>query len=380
MAKMRFGIRDVLLLMIIVGVGLAWWLDRRQLAGELAALRHAGAVNARRTGSGFPGSFDYPIQHPVSTLTANQFINALHNIDDWYEFSDETVDPFVKTPAADEAVPALIALLNSPSEEVRTRSIATLGRMGRHMETILPALIPRLADESTNVRWHAAFAIGMYGPKAAAAKEALRTQMDDPTSPIAAFSASMLKQIDPSIEVDPILIRFVGNPVLENRKRAVSHLIRAKTTSDEAKAALVEAFGRETDQETRDQMATLIADINARQQPLEPDAAKAIADQPAETFKPVTVELHGGLGQKDRRIITALIDSLNAIEGVRVNVRDADSPNPVTEATVSDPAQLFARESGPMLQESKCRAAIASALAKGGVTTIHWNEGEDSAE
>jgi len=252
----RFTIRDLLWLMVVVGMGCIWLLDRRHLSAELAAMRRAAQLAARQPQLGMGIALP---QEELPNRAANVagFIKALRETKDWYEFADRTADPFAKTTIADQAIPALMELLNDPDPEVRTRAACTLGKIHRHPDQVVPALIPVLNDETPNVRWHAANALSAFGANAKSAIPALQKQMNDTGSPVAAFCADILHQIEPTMDVEPSLIRMLRNDFHHNRRHAVQTLGRLK--SRRAKPALVDAFATEADSEIKDQMARVIA-------------------------------------------------------------------------------------------------------------------------
>ncbi len=148
--------------------------------------------------------------------TPEQFITALKEIDDWYEFADETADPFAETPVADQAIPALLELLGSDDAEVRYRTLCTFGKMGatRHLRItdeqraqraakIVPSVTALLRDEHDNVRWHAAFALLQFGPDARTAVAALDKALGTEKEPsVQKIIKESLDQIEPG-ETDP---------------------------------------------------------------------------------------------------------------------------------------------------------------------------------
>ena len=124
-------------------------------------------------------------------------------------------------------------------------------------------------------------------------------------------------------------------------------------------------------------MAQVIAQINARQDPAPMQAAEA--GQKSDP-KPISVDLHGRLDHKDQRRLLAIVDALNAIEGVTVNLRGSDSNEAVTEATVRDPYGLLTHKNGGTTEDSGIQTAIVQALRAGGVKTIRWEENEPQGE
>jgi hypothetical protein len=272
----QFSIRTLLALFVVCALLLAWWRDRSQLTAELEhtratldAVRRANELEAAARSGPFASSSATPRQLPPNKCaTPEEFIKALREIKNWYEFADKTADPFVKTPVADATIPMLIELLRDPDEQVRTRAACTLGKIGaqaekrHHADKIVPVLIPVLEDEVPNVRWHAAFALGNFGPDAKAAVPALRKQMNDNRSPIAGFAAEMLQRIDSKEAVEARLIELLQNPLRENRWRALDAL--GDLSTPKVKMALVDAFRREKDAEIRDRIAKMIARLESK--------------------------------------------------------------------------------------------------------------------
>jgi HEAT repeat protein len=82
-------------------------------------------------------------------------------------------------PAAAEAVPDLVAKLQSPSALVRQTAALALGAVGPGAAAV-PALAAALADPEWEVRRQAAVALGGIGPGAKAAVPALRKLDADP--------------------------------------------------------------------------------------------------------------------------------------------------------------------------------------------------------
>jgi hypothetical protein len=263
----QFSIQGLFLVLLICAVLLGWWRDRQRLAEELRraqamldALQGASRSHQSKAGSGVPYVRPEP---PNKCATPEEFIKALREIKNWYEFADETADPFVKTPVADKTIPMLIELLRDPKPEIRWRALSTLGKIARHAETIVPAVIPLLKDDHDNVRWHAACALSHFGRDAQAAVPALWEQINDDSSPIAAWAADMLRKIDPNADVEPRLIALLNRGDQKNRERALSAL--SDIGSARVKTALLDAFRRETDGEFRAKIGGVIAWLDAKE-------------------------------------------------------------------------------------------------------------------
>ena len=272
-SSFQFNSQVILLLVVIVAIALGWWQthDRlRQSEARVDALRRSRLLDVRRRTLRTLriSALQEAVSHQAQT--PEQFIKSLHEIEDWYEFADDTADPFAKTPAADDTIPMLISLLDDPDSEIRTRALATLWKINRHPKVVVPAVIPLLDDGHCNVRWHAAYALGRFGEEAQSGIRALRSEMNDDESPNAAFAAMMVRQIDPDIPTEPRLIELLSNPIKQNQERAIRALAELGTpTSIEA---LVRRYRNENDPKLRTRLALVIADADSKQNaiPVEP--------------------------------------------------------------------------------------------------------------
>ena len=147
----------------------------------------------------------------------------------------------------------LIELLGDTDPEIRTRALATLGKINRHPDVIVPAAMPMLKDDQANVRWHAAYALGQFKQDAELAIPALVEQMNDDESPIATFSAMMLRQIDDTIATEERLVQLLSNPIDSNRVRAIDALAELRTPT--AFDTLVPRYRNESDPIMRESLA-----------------------------------------------------------------------------------------------------------------------------
>ncbi|WP_322975322.1 HEAT repeat domain-containing protein [Aporhodopirellula aestuarii] len=154
----------------------------------------------------------------------------------------------------------LLDLLNDRDSGIRTRALATLGKIKRQPDIVVPALIPLLNDEHANVRWHAAFALGQFGKEAQGGIQSLAAQMNDDLSPIATFAAITLRQIDDTIATEARLIDLLSNPIGQNRDRAMKALVDLETPT--ALDVLVRRYRNEDDPKLRDRIARTIAKLD----------------------------------------------------------------------------------------------------------------------
>jgi len=250
----RFHLRDLFFITVIVAMAIGWWLDQRRTASrsqlyELQIARLQSELSEAIRSHSFP----QPEVHS-RFATAEEFVSVLDPHVDWYDFQDELA-LFKKSSSAAAAVPLLIERLKDENVEVRTRALSALGVLKQQSEQSVPAIVPHLNDAHANAAWHAAAALGEFGPEAAVAIDALQTKFYDDNSPIATHAGLMLKQIDSSVELGPRLIALIHSPIRENRWRAVvalpDHVDRRR-----AEMALSKLFEDEQDKDIR----TMIAD------------------------------------------------------------------------------------------------------------------------
>lgn len=261
--RAQVSIPTILIALVACAALLGWWNAASSLRlnqAKLDAMLRAQPVPPRPM-SVVPENSTRPEVPQNRCETPEQFIAALRTISDWHEFADDTAGPFAKTSAADEAIPLLLELLNDPDLMIRVRALATLGKIHRHPDTIVPALVRFLNDENPGIRWHAACALGQFRGDAAAAVPALLAQMNDDQSPIAAFSAEMLREIDRSISVEDRLIELLSQQEGPNRNRAIDTLADLRTPT--ARDALIGAFRTETNENTSHQLALAIRRADA---------------------------------------------------------------------------------------------------------------------
>lgn len=250
----RFQLRDLFFITVVVAMAIGWRLDQRRAASrsqlyELQIARLQNELSEAIRSHSFP-------QPEVQSrfATAEEFVSVLDPHVDWYDFQDE-MSLFKRSRAAAAAVPLLIERLKDENAEVRTRALSALGVLKQQPEQSVPAIVPHLNEAHSNAAWHSAAALGEFGPDAAPAIEALQAKFYDDNSPIATHAGLMLKKIDPSVELGPRLLALIHSPIRDNRWRAVEalpdHVARGR-----AEPALSKLFEVEQDKEIR----TMIAD------------------------------------------------------------------------------------------------------------------------
>jgi HEAT repeat protein len=276
----RFTLGSLFLLVLVVAMGIGWWLDRSKLERELinaqtrlaanellskereAAALDRGGLRSATFGGGFTGVNQTPPISPYSTPA--EFIEALRSMRDYYEWQDRAVK-FAATEVADDALPLLIKLLEDPDPKVRERTLLTLAYLDRHAEALVPVIVPLLDDNDQNVRWHAANALGNFGSKARSALPSMLRIVENESSPISAFVVGIAFKIDPSVDVEPRLQVFLRSTDANTRWRATEALGRIaphKAVSKATEEALLEAFRLSEDEPTKRGIAGLLDRIS----------------------------------------------------------------------------------------------------------------------
>jgi HEAT repeat protein len=116
---------------------------------------------------------------------------------------------------AEEAIPALIELLNNQEleTELRWNAARTLGKIRSAAVVAVPALVENLSDEAATVREHSAEALGDIGPAAKESVPALIAVLADPATRVRRDAARSLGQIGPSaVDAVPHLVKLIDDP------------------------------------------------------------------------------------------------------------------------------------------------------------------------
>jgi len=99
-------------------------------------------------------------------------------------------------PEARDAVPALIAALNSSSEEVRCTSAQALAAVGTAASNAVPRLIVLTTDNSTSIRLCAVEALGRIGLRSTNSLQALRTALVDTNDDVRVLATRALALLE----------------------------------------------------------------------------------------------------------------------------------------------------------------------------------------
>ena len=212
----RFSLRDMFALVVVVAVALGWWVDRHRLTKRIE-LREKQIWHLQQQPRGFSGA---PDENRLSSV--NEFLNLLRHADE-NEFMDKA-GPFAATDLSIEALPGLVDVLRDPDAAVRAKSLQVLTWMGPRAAKAIPDVIALLDDESSSVRCLAMAMLADCGPASQDALPVLRTRMMDDRSPDAAFAAATVAKIEPSASVGERFCQLLSNGLAVNRWTAAQYI------------------------------------------------------------------------------------------------------------------------------------------------------------
>jgi hypothetical protein len=109
---------------------------------------------------------------------------------------------------ASSAVPAVAALLDSPSNLIRHAVVETLGMIGTPVDAVVQGLIRCLQDADAQVRFMAGLSIVKLGEAADAAVPALEAALDDDNRYVSAHAAEALHYIGTD-RAKEVLVKFL---------------------------------------------------------------------------------------------------------------------------------------------------------------------------
>lgn len=247
--RFRFQLRDLFVFTAIAAILCAWWIDRSRLSRKMELLELRLARKHSEGSEAVQG-----FQKPDPAVTPAELVTLVASDDDWYELQD-VLRSFRASPNRGDAIGGLLELAVHHDEIVRTRALTSLAQIKEQGDMVVPVMIPLLDDPVPNVQWHAANVLGEFGTSSPEALAALDRKMKNDNCGIATYAASVLKKLDPSVDIGPRLTELIKSPIRENRWRAVTHL-RHHIDADTAQRLLTAAFEKEKDEEIR----KLIAD------------------------------------------------------------------------------------------------------------------------
>ncbi|MEM7314973.1 MAG: HEAT repeat domain-containing protein [Planctomycetota bacterium] len=242
--KVRFGSRDLFVLILIVALACAWWIDHTRLNKNIELLELRLAQSRQQFTASFAAAS--PARNAVSPA---ELLQMVANDSDWYALQDELAR-FRNSKSRDEAVPGLIELLQTQDPQVRTRALSALSQMESKADEVVTAVIPLLETDDANIRWHAINTLGKIGADSPEVAALLTAEMNDDLSELASHAALTLKALDPAVDIGSRLIKLAQNPMAQNRSRAIQRLADYAKPAD-AIPVLKKIYQRETDDEIK---------------------------------------------------------------------------------------------------------------------------------
>lgn len=253
---LRFQLRDVLILILLVALGLGWWRDHQTLTRRLEIYElQVARLNERPPRIELPSAFVRDAverarqqarkQEPPSV---DEFLAAVAIPKDMSFIGMATA--LNGSPDCDEAVPGLIQLLAHPNAHVRNRAINAIRFLHSSPSEVVSALIPVLSDPHEQNAFDAAVTLGSFGSDARPALPALNAKMRDPTSHFAAMAALSVHEIEPDQDIRPILINLLQSSHARVRSQVVNELPRY-FDSEAIEQKLIEMFASERDKKVR---------------------------------------------------------------------------------------------------------------------------------
>jgi HEAT repeat protein len=219
-----------------------------------------------------------------------------------------------KTPAVKEAVPALVAALDDPEEEIRNLAVMVLANPGPGASAAVPALADRLKEgNDLRQRRAAAWALGRVGPAAKTAVPALRdllTEGGDRELRTAAVQA--LGVLGPDArDAIPQMVRLLHEADLRERQTIVWAL-SSIGTADTVGPALADAARSLSDSGDADRMLTqALTDAFRKLGPgVSGEVAKLLKDRRV-AVRRLAVMVLLGFGRKAKPVLPELLAELD---------------------------------------------------------------------
>jgi HEAT repeat protein len=269
-------------------------------------------------------------------------------------------------PKAEAAVPALIAALKDPDENVRGRAAFALGRLappGRGAGAVA-ALADALRDSDMQVRKNAASALAGFGSEAKAAIPALIADLNDNSdASLRVDAAWAIRRIGPDAQTLALLLtKLQSNPA--SQLAAQDALLTMSEA--EAKAAIprLKAGLQNPDVNVRRNAASFLLYFNKLAQPAVPEVIAALKDSDP-TVRVFAIDALGAIGLKAEGAEPALLAALNDPQPAvrRVAVLALGSVAPESRSVASAVTREL-RENDPTIKlaAAVCLAKMAASL------------------
>jgi len=251
----RFSVLTLLLLTLVVALGMAWWRDHRQMSST-------NDLQARQI-----RKLQQQVDEQHNVFVGNLTTFRLKNAEDLVQFVEKATDqefhsenwgPFGNSHVANQSVPLLLKLLDSPQESTRIRALTLFAWMGRAKRPPevdpIPKLISLLENPSSRTRTSAMWALGKNGRNAKDALPSLKAIMERDISHNSYCATMAVEEIDAAIDIGPRLRELFlhGNNIM---RQNVAFRLPDHLPAKEAREILSAQYERETDNEVRESLA-----------------------------------------------------------------------------------------------------------------------------
>lgn len=262
-------------------------------------------------------------------------------------------------PQAKEAVPALLAVIDSREPEVRREVIMALGAIGPEAKGAVPALLEQLKSDDESLLLTATYALGSMGEAAQLATPALRDQLQTTEDPfLHAVTAWALARLNP------------GDESLQRRMLSI----------------LADVLGNPTDRQARIAAARALAQLRPPHDLLLPELTRVLENSPPEVTRdallafaavgePAVPEMVRMLQYEDMRpLVSRVLAALGpqAVEAVPALVEVLPESEPLAQreilmalAAIGPPAQAAVPRIAPLLEDENAQVRYGAAYALG---------------
>lgn len=263
MTRPKLSLRDLIWLILMTCLSLAWWLDHSKLTNR-CGMYERQISNLQKSLSVNPGFGGF--QEPAFQGTTDHFIQVLTTGTESDSLQAASSLGRAELPLIQESVLRVIQLLQDhPDEEVRKRAVITLrfcqqlapDKMKNQAQVVVPALLPLLDDPSLLVSGEAIFALRAFGPAANLSIEKLTTIMADDEHYWAGWAAMALHDIDPSIDIGSRLLELIGRK--HQDWKTIASYAHQYVPADKLRSFLEQMYAQA---ETEEERMTIVTALN----------------------------------------------------------------------------------------------------------------------
>lgn len=206
-------------------------------------------------------------------------------------------------------VAGLIKRLNSPDTKIRSRAIATLGKIGPPARLAVPALISTMKDSDGTLRQEAAGALKKIGPPEKSEKRLLDKSLQDSSPEVRAYAAEAIGKLgmDARDEVGSLAALLKNDKEASVRQSAAAALgTMGAFAKDQGATVLVKSLD-DPDKDVRLAAGEALSNMEPAAKDI-PDVVKALKHQDMEV-RVFAARALGNLGPQARAIVPELIEA-----------------------------------------------------------------------